>query len=270
MFDSFRMPARAMGVAAVVSALSVPAFAGPVLLVNGSSGTSEPSTTSSITTQLTNLHVAAGNTVTVEDMVPADLSPYEEVWDIRFSDSLAISAAEESQFLNYLQDGNGLFVMGENSNFMARNNSVLSLIEAAGGGDLDFEVPVDPQSVVPPFDVPNPVASVDFVAPGGVDGAGSGQFITENGGEGTGLAFGVGDLSNAPAGALTTIFDVNFMETTASQAQQDLTANLIGFVDDQVNPDPEPDPDPVPGPAPLSMLGLGVAAFAVARRRPRR
>ena len=48
---------------------------------------------------------------------------------------------------------------------------------------------------------------------------------------GTGVAWGVGDLSNAPDGALTTIFDVNFMQNQWDLPNsQNLTKNLIGFV----------------------------------------
>jgi len=267
---SLNKAAKAIGIAVITSTLSaIPAMAiaGPVLLINGASATHAPNVTNSITTQLSNLHTAAGNTVTVADAVPGDLSPYEEVWDMRFSNRLAISAAEEAQFLRYLQAGNGMFVMGESLFVPSRNRSVRSLIAAAGGGDLNFGLPFAQQTVIAPFDTPNPVSIVGYRGATGVGSPGTGQFITVDALRpkrgGTGVAFGVGDLANAPLGALIAVFDADFMMTDAPQSSQNLTANLIAYMGDQVNP------DPVPEPALLSMLGVGLAAFAIARRRPR-
>ena len=240
------------------------AHAGLIAIINGASGTSEPGTTSSITTQLDTLLQAAGNTTDVLDGVPADISGYDQIWDIRFSNSLPISAAEEGQYMTFLQNGGGMFVMGENNNFTTRNNSVLSLIAAAGGGSLSFVSPGSTQDVVVPFDGPNIIAdgNVTYSAPGGVSSAGTGQFITTDGVNGTGVAFGVGDLSNALAGALTAIFDVNFMETTAEADSQDLLRNLIQFVEAEV----DPEPSGVPVPAPLLLVGFGLLALLKRRQ----
>ena len=72
------MPMKiALGLGAPATMLAAPCLdAQNVLIINGSSGTSEPSTTSSITTQLSTLHAAVGNIVTIADGRPADLSPY--------------------------------------------------------------------------------------------------------------------------------------------------------------------------------------------------
>jgi len=248
----------------VAVAAATPANAGAVLIVNGASGTSEPGTTASITTQLTNLHTAAGNVVTVSDGIPLDLSPYAQVWDLRFSNSAALAAPDIAEYLSYLQGGGGMFVMGENSGFATRNNSVLALIAAAGGGTLTFTTPNATQTVVAPFTGPNPVASLFYLAPGGVTSAGTGQFITTDGSAGTGVAFGVGTLTNAPAGALTSIFDVNFLQTDANAQSQALAANLVRFVGQQVNPG-----GGVPEPSTWAMMLLGFGAIGLTVRRRR-
>ncbi len=237
MMKEYEMKKLLLTLTATLSLTATSVFAGPVAIINGSSGTSEPGTTSSITDQITMLHQAVGNTVSVFDVVPMDLSSYDQVWDIRFSNNLAISTAEQAQFLTYLQAGGGMFVMGENSSFTQRNNSVLALIDAAGGGSLNFVSPISSQTVLAPFTGPNAVTTVNYSAPGGVDGNGTGDWITvDANGNGTGVAWGTGDLSNAVEGALTTIFDVNFMQTNAEEPSQNLTANLIGFIENEVNP----------------------------------
>jgi hypothetical protein len=238
-----------------------------VLIINGASGTSEPSTTAAITTNLTNLFNAIGVNPTVVDGVPASLAGFSQVWDIRFSNNFALGATDQSLYLGFLQGGGGMFVMGENSNFMTRNNSVLALISAAGGGNLGFVVPTQTQTVHAPFNQPNPVSQVTYAAAGGVDGTGTGQWITSNaaGTQGSGVAFGVGTLANAQLGALTTIFDVNFMMNTYGPDVQNLTKNLVGFVEDQV---PTP-PSVVPEPMSMVLLGTGLVGIVAARRRRR-
>ncbi|MDZ7588232.1 MAG: PEPxxWA-CTERM sorting domain-containing protein [Parasphingorhabdus sp.] len=243
--------------------LSGAAMAGNVLIINGSSTTSETGTTSSITTQLNNLHTAAGNVVTIADGVPVSLAGYEQVWDIRFSNSSPITAGVQTQYLSYLQGGGGMFVMGENSGFSTRNDSVLSLVTAAGGGSLTFTTPNSNQVIDAPFTGPNAVANVNFLAPGGVTGFGTGQWIARNadGTAGAGVAFGVGDLASAPLGALTVIFDVNFMQTTANAESQALTRNLINFVGVQVGGVPEPSTWA------MMIFGFGLAGAAMRRQR---
>lgn len=257
---------NALGAIGLMGAVGTGAQAGPILIVNGSSNTSEPTTTSNITNNVKSLHEAVGNTVTVSDGVPGDLSSFTEVWDLRFSNSLAVTSSEESQFLSFLQGGGGMFVMGENDSFTTRNNSVISLLETAGAGNFTFDVPNQPQTVHAPFNSPNPIADDDisFAAPGGVTSAGSCSFMTQGSdGSGTGVACSVGDMTNAMDGALTTVFDVNFMENTQGTDQQNFTKNLIGFVGQQV------DPQQVPEPATLGLFGIGLAGigFAAARRR---
>lgn len=247
-------------VAIAAAAACAAAQAGPILIVNGISSTSEVDTTNNITNNLKALHEAVGNVVTVVDGVPVDLSPYQQVWDIRFF--AALTGGVQSQYVSFLQNGGGIFVMGENDGFMTRNTSLFNFIGAAGGGTLgpNFIGGCDgPQNVIGPFQGPNPVTSVNYACAGVVASKGTGDWITERAtGGGSGVAWGKGDLTNAANGALTVIFDVNFMEGTRGVAQQNLTKNLIGFVGDQVG---------VPIPGTLALAVLGLAAMGGMRRR---
>ena len=243
-------------------AMAVPAtqVSAQVLIINGSSGTSETGTTANITNNLVALFNAIGVNPTVSDGVPASLAGFSQVWDIRFSNNLALTGADQSEYLAFMQGGGAMFVMGENAGFGTRNNTVLALIAAAGGGVLNFVSPNSFETVDAPFNGPNAVSQVDYAAPGGVNGHGSGQFITDDGaGNGAGVAWGKGQLANAPLGGLTVIFDVNFMEGTRGVDQQNLTKNLIGFVGVVAPPDGGGGGvSTTPEPASLVLVGTGL------------
>ena len=246
------------------------AAAGAILIINGSSSTIESDTTSAITNNLRTLHIAAGNTVTVVDTVPIGFAGFSQVWDIRFSESGALTTANRTSYLSYLQGGGGMFVMGENSRFMARNRSIFGLIGDAGGGSIGPNLIGDcdgVQNVIGPFRGPNAVASVDFNCSGVVASRGTGNWITsraDNSG-GSGIAFGAGSLSLARLGALTTIFDVNFMSGSDGAGKQELTKNLIGFIEQQVNPGGGGNNVPLPGS--LALLGLGLLGIKLRARK---
>lgn len=228
------------------------AMAAHVLIVNGSSTTSEVGTTAAITANLDTLHQAVGNTTDIQDIAPANLTAYDEIWDIRFSNSSPITSAQQTQYVAFLQGAGRMFVMGENASFPTRNNSVFGLISALGGGSLTFVTPGSTQTVNAPFDQPNLVSQISYSAPGGVTTAGSGVFMTSIGvAPGTGIAFSPGTLSNASAGTLTAVFDVNFM-----QGDTNGTADNIQFFKNLINFVTAPPIAPIPSLSPLGLLLL--------------
>lgn len=208
---------------------------GNVLIVNGASGSSEPQTTSDSTNNIKTLLQEAGFQTTVVDSLPTDLTGFSEIWDIRFTDSQPITTTESAQYLSFLQSGGELFAIGENSSFSNRNNSLLSFINQAGGGLLNFTVPNSTQQISGIFTTPNtiPDGNVTYANPGGVAGSGNGQFITfDASGNSSAVIFDEGDLANALTGKLVAVFDINFFQGIYDQPDsQNLVKNIV-----QLNP----------------------------------
>lgn len=228
------------------------AQAANVLIVNGSSTTSEVGTTSDITTNLQ--AVCNDHTYTVNDTPPASLAAYDQIWDLRFSNAGALTGPEQAAYLAFLQSGKRMFVMGENSSFTARNNSVQAFVASAGGGTLSFVTPGDTQTVNAPFTAGG-LSSITFNAAGGVVTPGAGAFATNNGTGGTAVAWGTGTLSNAPAGILTVVYDVNFMQPSAAPGNQQFLRNLCSYVTTGGE---------TVAPTPVPVGGLGVVALLTA------
>ena len=200
-----------------IGTVSGSAVAGNVLIVTGENGTSESSTTAAVVSNLVALHTAVGNAVTSVSDIPVSFAGYSQIWDVRFSNVFGLTSSQQSQYFNFLQGGGGMFLMGENSNFMTRNDSILALISSLGGGNLAFTTSGSVQHVATAFQGPNAIGNNDiaYAAPGGVMSSGTGFYATDDGaGNGAAVAWGVGTLTNALAGALTVVFDVNFMMNT--------------------------------------------------------
>lgn len=249
-----RLGARALGLAALLT-LACAAHASNVLIVNGASATSEPGTTASITTNLPAVcfpgtaAVPPTDTVTVVDTlagVANPLSSYDQIWDIRFANSSPLTATDQAAYTAYLQGGGKMFVMGENNSFITRNNSILAWLNTLGGGALTFVNSNSTQTVESPFNAtPNAMTTVTYAMPGGVTTPGSGQWITYddvyNSG-GAAVAWPTGTLTNAPAGSLSVVLDVNFMMNPPDISSANNPAflqNLCATVASGGNPAPQ-------------------------------
>ncbi len=258
-----------LAAAALIGLSVLAAQASPILIVHEAAGSYEyASVTQPVLGNLTALHEAVGNTVTAVSALPADLSGYAQVWDLRVLTALDASAA--ASYTGFLQAGGGLFLTGELGGHVydARNASLLALIDALGGGSLGFHpctAAESGQTVQSPFTGPNAVSQVQFQAPGCFGGYGSGQWVANNGSVGAGVAYEVGTLDNAGAGALVAMLDINFMMNVYDLPNsQNLTKNLIRFLGDQADA-----PTPVPEPGSLALVGIAALAAAAVRRRPR-
>jgi hypothetical protein len=208
-----------------------------VLIINGASTTSESGTTADATNTLSGIITAQGGAVTIADTVPASLAGFNSVYDLRFSISSPISAADTTKYLSFLQAGGSLLVVGENAGFTDRNNSIITFVGVAGGGPLTY--------CTQPFDfipgtctdaticsTPNAVGFISLPAPGATTNSGNGTPIVKvpDGCDAVSV-FRPGQLSNAPAGKLITFFDINTFQSGFSGGNDNLKliANIVNF-----------------------------------------
>jgi YD repeat-containing protein len=170
---------------------------GNALIINGATTSSEPQLALAATTAVDSLLEDSGYETTISEDIPQDISEYEQIWDIRPDNGAALSDVQSKQYLDYLKTGGNLLLFGENSVFKTRNSSVVKLIDQAGGGKLDLVLPSASQTVLSPFDSPNPITEqITLKAPGGVLSAGTGQFIaTDEENRGVGVVFEQGTLN---------------------------------------------------------------------------
>jgi hypothetical protein len=181
-------------------------------------------------TNLSNKLVTAGFAVTSSVGVPAgSLATYQQIWDTRFN-NIALSGSDVTAYTTYLAGGGSLFLMGENTGFITRDNSIAAFIAAVGGGTIAIGTPSNTVTVLPPFatGITNPFT---FFAAAGTSSVGPyGAIATDAGGIAPAIVYGPGSLSAAPAGSLIVVFDVNFLGTGADANSQQLIGNLIGYL----------------------------------------
>jgi hypothetical protein len=244
---------------------------GPALIVNDGA----PGITADVVTNLSGKLTTAGYTVSTNVGVPGgSLSAYRQIWDVRYNNPTPLTPSDIAAYVAYLAGGGSLFVMGENMGFATRNNSIVGLIQSAGGGTVTVNTGDNIQTVQAPFTGPTSVTTVTFQAAAATRPApGSGAYITKDGSNlGAAIVFGPGSLSAATAGTLIVVFDVNFLQAGATAPLQALTDNLIGYL---AAPAPIPAATPlqssVPAPT-LSQWAMILLAFGftfIAARRLR-
>ena len=207
--------------------------------------------------------------------VPAgSLASYKQIWDLRYQ--TALSGTDITAYVAYLAGGGSLFVMGENDNiaFQPRDNSIVTLIGAAGGGSLTLSSvgngSANLQIVQPPFTGPNSVVSVTFQAIGGFSTLGAGAAVTLDSSHIAGsVVFAPGTLSQAPDGTLIAVLDVNFLYSPSGGVNTvPFAENLIAFL---AAPLPLLFPAPAPALSTWAMLvlaaGLVVIGFSLRRSK---
>ncbi|MCX6628320.1 MAG: IPTL-CTERM sorting domain-containing protein [Candidatus Solibacter sp.] len=246
------------------------AQSGPALIVHDGTAGIESDVLANLTGKLT----AAGYTVTANVGVPGgSLAANRQIWDIRFNNTTPLTGSDITAYVAYMAGGRSLFVMGENTGFATRNNSIIALVQSAGGGTITVGNPANNvQTVQSPFTGPNALATVTFLAAAGSPSPANGAYVTRDGSNiGASLAFGPGNMANAAAGSLLIVFDVNFLQASADANSQTFSNNLVAYLAAPVVIAPPPSSGPAPSAAPsLSEWGMVLLAggliFVAARR----
>jgi LmbE family N-acetylglucosaminyl deacetylase len=219
------------GAASAVSNTIIPSPGGNALILHdGSTGTEEADLVAHLSQQ-----GRAGNnlTVTTATTLPALLTGYTQIWDVRYADATPLSSADQSAFLAYLRSGGQLGLVGGNAGTGARDTSLIQLVSAAGGGALTLAVPGSLQQAQAPFTGPVALGAITFSTGTGAANRGNGAAVTKDGATplpaASAVSWAPGALGLAPAGGLITVFSADVLQTGADPACQALAANLISY-----------------------------------------
>ena len=165
---------------------------------------------------------AQGHTVTYDagSSLPADISSYNQVWDLRVGD--VISASDTVQYDTFLKNDGYLYLAGENNSFATRNNSISTFTSTLGGGTITVGgSPNNSQSGNDNYFSAS--TSVSYVNAATVTSTG-GRVLTA---DGTGKATGkmwigrAGDLGAAYTGTVVVIADINWTQAYFFTAAND-------------------------------------------------
>lgn len=152
------------------------------------------------------------------EQLPNDLSKYVHIWDIGYaSPYVGHPFNPTTKLSNYLKQGGAMFLLGENVAFGNRDDAIEVFVTAMGGGnittyDADFAYYTNITSTVQPeFLLANNSNSITFGAPNVFTNWGTGTPIATAGTTlPTAVCWKTGSLSNARAGAIVSVLDINF------------------------------------------------------------
>ena len=137
-----------------------------------------------------------------------------------------------SAYTSYLSQGGTLFLMGENDNFIPRNNSIFSLISTLGGGSVSQgdNSSFTNVTIIPQFRTANTTSIIQFPTAGTFSSIGNGTCITS---DCAAVLYSPGKLGSAAAGTLIVVLDINFVQSFYSSGVykgQDFTDDLISYL----------------------------------------
>lgn len=175
-------------------------------------------------TNITTTETSLGNTVFTivgySNLLSVDLSQYDHIWDIGLENntdqSLLVPTGAAAKYTTYLQQGGGLFILGENSGFNVRNGDLASFITGLGGGTIQTSPYVDRNVTVgSEFLIANNQSFLILPDSGRFSSIGTGTPITTNeyGDVGQAVVWKTGSLSLAPKGAIVVVLDINFISS---------------------------------------------------------
>jgi hypothetical protein len=148
--------------------------------------------------------------------LPADMLQYAHAWDIGYASPYVGNPYSNptSLLTSYLQAGGAMFILGENSAFGARDDTIEQFVYGLGGGlptTGTTYLPQFTQTVASEFLIANNSNSITWYNPGEFTSYGTGTPVTSGGGYSpVAVMWKTGSLSNAPKGAVVSVLDINF------------------------------------------------------------
>ena len=161
---------------------------------------------------------SGGNhTVTAVTSMPTDTSSYEQIYDIRYSNSYTMTSSLQTHYKALLARGGTLYLQTEHTGFGTRNNSVIDFIEDdLGGGTVTYgssnagSNSITQHNSSGTFDT-SFSGTLTFVASGKLTAIGNGEWIAKTGGGDIVAAVWYGsDLSSAYSGKVIVVTDINY------------------------------------------------------------
>jgi hypothetical protein len=155
------------------------------------------------------------------DLAGLNLNDYAHLWDIGYATPYTTNPNNPTaQLTSYMQQGGALFLLGENIYFQPRDTTIDDFVMGLGGGTVSQTTNPAyynsiPCVVQPEFLLANTNNSITFNAPGAFDNWGTGTTIAVSTSPGlplpTAICWKTGSLSGAPAGAIVSVLDINFL-----------------------------------------------------------
>ena len=219
-------------------------------------------TDSTVNTELTTILTGLGYTVTSVDLNSSPfptLNGVTQVWDIRCT--TVLTSGQQTDYQAYLTSGGSLFLLGEAylGPSATRDNSINSFVTSLGGGSPAVSgFGTDTQTVLSPFTGPISISSVTYAAVGDFTAYGTGSPVSQAGSSVGTVFWGPGTLSNATAGTVVAMLDVNPLLSGTLQA--DFVSNLASYL---ASPNPAPAAQAVPSLSEWSQMLLGLMVISM-------
>jgi hypothetical protein len=122
----------------------------------------------------------------------------------------------KNKYVQYIQDGGAIFLLGENAYFNERNWWINDVISTVGGGSINVRndtvgFNVHGATTAAEFLLANSRADITFYAPNFFTSYGTGTPVANTGYGPASVIWKTGSLSGAPAGAIVSVLDINFL-----------------------------------------------------------
>ena len=200
-----------------------------------------------------------------------DYSAYDQVWDIRGSQSL--TSSDTTAMSAFLASGGRMYITGEIVFARSRNQSIVDFVDQIGGGTLTLHANEvsGSQSLTTPgmiTNTPNPLSHLTYSGAAAATTT-QGFLVTEDTykpGYGSTIGWDMGDLSSATDARLLVSFDTQVLYSPYHDNANLWIENAATYLGAPVA-NPATIVVPLPMPAALGLVGLALQAMVVQRRR---